>query len=104
MKGKPLADVAGQAPHHDAMRLTELTSTEIADLLTQMYAADHGHLDDALSQQQRTELADYLGCHEDARARAWEAWALELNPANWDATEYWLDVEFVEPCPEGQAV
>ncbi|OLV16869.1 hypothetical protein BOO71_0010474 [Deinococcus marmoris] len=52
-----------------------------------MYTADHGGQDDAPSQQQRTELADYLGCHEEARASAWEAWAAELNPADWDAAQ-----------------
>lgn len=60
-----------------AMRRADLTSIEIADLLSQMYTADHGGQDDAPSRQQRTELADYLGCHEEARASAWEAWAAE---------------------------
>ncbi|MFK7601913.1 hypothetical protein ACI3L1_06840 [Deinococcus sp. SM5_A1] len=45
-------------------------------------------------------LADYLGCHEEARAAAWAAWTAELNPLDWDGAEYWLDVEFVEPCLE----
>lgn len=82
----------------------DLTPTEIADLLSQMYEADCGNAADAPSQEQRTELADDLGCHEEARASAREAWCLELNPADGDATEYWLNVEFVEPCPEGRAV
>ncbi|CAM3517160.1 TerB family tellurite resistance protein [Deinococcus saxicola] len=86
------------------MRPADLTSTEIADLLSQMYVADHGHPDDAPGQQQRTELADYLGCHDEARASAWEAWSAELNPADWDTAEYWLDVEFIEPCPEQRAI
>lgn len=83
-----------------AMRPAHLTSVEIADLLSQMYAADCGNADDTPSLEQRTELADDLGCHEEARASAWQAWAAELNPADRDAAEYWLDVEFVEPCPE----
>ncbi|QLG13318.1 hypothetical protein HLB42_20540 (plasmid) [Deinococcus sp. D7000] len=82
----------------------DLTSAEIADLLSRMYEADCGDADDASSQEQRTGLADYLGCHEEARASAWEAWCAELNPADWDAAEYWLDVEFIEPCPEQRAV
>lgn len=82
------------------MRPADLTPVEIADLLARMYGADHSSQDDAPGQQQRTELADYLGCHEEARTSAWQAWSSELNPADWDAAEYWLDVEFIEPCPE----
>lgn len=69
-----------------------------------MYEADHGNPDDAPSPKQRTELADDLGCHEEARASAWEAWRLELNPADRGAAEDWLDVEFIEPCPQGRVV
>lgn len=53
---------------------------------------------------QRTELADYLGCPEEATASAWEACAAEPNPADWGAAEDWLDVEFIAPCPDGRAV
>lgn len=86
------------------MRPADLTPVELAALLAQMDTADHGGQNDAPSPQQRTELADSLGCPEEARASAWEAWAAELNPADWDAAEYWLDVEFTQPCPEGRAV
>ncbi|MBB6016827.1 hypothetical protein ACFP9V_19170 [Deinococcus radiopugnans] len=84
------------------MHPASLTAAEIADQLARMYAADHGLSDDVPTPEERTALADYLGCHEEARAEAWAAWAAELNPTERDAAEYWLDVEFVEPCPEGQ--
>lgn len=86
------------------MRFADLTPIETADLLARMYTADHGNQEDPPSPQQRTELADYLGCHEEARASAWEAWAVELNPIDWDTAQYWLDVEFVEPCPEQRMI
>ena len=68
------------------------------------YAADHGDSDDLPSAEERTALADQLGCHEEVRAAAWAVWAAELNPLDWDAVQYWLDVEFIEPCPEGRSV
>ena len=86
------------------MRPADLTPVEMAESLARMYEADHSGQDDAPSPQQRTELADYLGCHEEARASAWEAWSAELNPADWDTAEDWLDVEFTQPCPEGRAI
>lgn len=55
-------------PGPGVLRPAELISTEMADLLAQMYAAAHGQLDDARSTPQRT--ADYLGCHEEVRASA----------------------------------
>lgn len=85
------------------MRPVDLTPAEIVDQLARMYAADHGQLDDIPTAAERIALADHLGCHEEARAAAWAAWCAELNPAQWDEAEYWLDVEFVEPCPEGRA-
>ncbi|GGO22355.1 hypothetical protein [Deinococcus humi] len=51
------------------------------DQLARLYAADHGDSDDLPSPDEWTALADYLGCHEEARAAAWSAWAAELNPA-----------------------
>ncbi|MBB5362037.1 hypothetical protein [Deinococcus humi] len=84
------------------MRPADLTPDEIADQLARMYDADQGDSDDLSSAQERTALADYLGCHEDTRAAAWAAWSVELNPADWDTAQYWLDVEFIEPCPEHQ--
>lgn len=90
------------ASYPQPMRLSDLTPAEIADQLARMYAADHGRLDDAPTHEERTALADYLCCHEEVRVENWAAWAVDLNPADWDAAEYWLDVEFVEPCPEAR--
>ncbi|MDV6376012.1 hypothetical protein [Deinococcus arenicola] len=84
------------------MRLADLTPTEIVDQLARMHAADHGHSDDSPSPAEHTALADSLGCHAEARAAAWVAWCAELSPLDWDQAEYWLDVEFIEPCPEHQ--
>ncbi|CAM3160165.1 TerB family tellurite resistance protein [Deinococcus saxicola] len=75
------------------MRPADLTSVEIADRLARVYNADLGQSDDIPSPAERTTLADYLGCHEEARAAAWAA---ELNPLDWDQADYWLDVEFIE--------
>lgn len=47
-----------------------LTTAEIADLIGRMYAADQGESDDLRSAEERTALAYYLGCHEEARATA----------------------------------
>lgn len=82
------------------MRLSELTPTELADLLARAYAADHGEPGDALSAAERTALADYLGCHEDVRAAAFAVWCQELDGVTEDEAAYWLDVEFIQPCPE----
>ena len=49
-------------------------------------------------------LADYLGCHEDVRAAAFAVWCQELDGVTEDEAAYWLDVEFVEPCPEERSV
>lgn len=86
------------------MRLPELTPTELADLLARTYAADHGEGDDAPTPQERTALADFLGCHDDARDAAFAVWCLELNGVTEEEAEYWLDVEFSEPCHEERAV
>ncbi|WP_420594292.1 hypothetical protein [Deinococcus sp.] len=85
-------------------RFRDLTPVEIADVLARMYAADQGATGDAPTPAQRTALADYLGCHEDARAAAFEAWVPELVSVTADEAEYWLDVEFVEPCPEDRVI
>lgn len=84
------------------MRLSELTPTELADLLARAYAADHGEPGDALGAPERIALADYLGCHEDVRAAAFAVWCQELDGVTEDEATCLLDVEFVEPCPEGQ--
>ncbi len=86
------------------MHLSELTSTELADLLARAYAADHGEPGDALGAAERTALADYLGCHEEVRVAAFAVWCQELDGVTEDEAAYWLDVEFIEPCPEGRTV
>ncbi|CAM4295406.1 hypothetical protein [Deinococcus marmoris] len=86
------------------MRLPESTPTELANLLARAYAADHGNGDDGPSAAERTALADYLGCHKDVRAAALAVWCEELDGVTENEAEYWLDVEFVEPCHEERAV
>lgn len=82
------------------MRPADLTSFQIAEQLAWLYAADQGQPSDAPGMLPRVVLADHLGCHEEVRAQAWAVWAARLNPLDWDAAEYWLDVDFPEPCPE----
>lgn len=84
------------------MHPRDLTPIEIADLLDAMYRQDLGERGDGPDLATRSELADYLGCHEDARAAALEAWRELLAPdpsVDLEHVEYWLDVEFIEPCP-----
>ena len=50
----------------------------------------------------RLNLADDPGCHEYARAPAFAAWCSELAHPTGDEAASWLDVEFAEPCLEGQ--
>ncbi|OLV16877.1 hypothetical protein [Deinococcus marmoris] len=85
-------------------RLPDLTPAELAGLLTRAYAADYGEPGDAPSAAECTALADYLGCHEEMRAAAFAVWCQELNGVTEDEAEYWLDVEFIEPCHEERAV
>ncbi|MBB5234505.1 hypothetical protein [Deinococcus budaensis] len=87
------------------MRPADLTPIEIADLLDAAYRQDLGLQDGGPDPEKRAALADYLGCHEEARDEAWAAWTdLLENDLEMDVGEaaYWLDVEFVEPCPENQ--
>ena len=86
------------------MRLSELTPTELADLLSHAYAADHDELGDAPSAAERTALADFLGCHEEVRAVAFAVWCQELGGVTEDEAAYWLDVDFIEPCLEYQVL
>ena len=84
------------------MRPEDLTPPEITELLHRAYLQDLGEDVDEAGSDTRQALADYLGCHEEARAAAWDAWGdlLDDHPEiDSDAAEYWLDVEFVEPCP-----
>ncbi len=49
------------------------------------------------------DLADFLVCHPDVQAEAWAAWQeiiVEGGDIDEDEAQYWLDVEFAEPCPE----
>ncbi|SMB91201.1 hypothetical protein [Deinococcus hopiensis] len=84
------------------MRPADLTPVEIADQLHAAYQEDRRLAPAGPDEEERLALADYLGCHEEARAEAWEAWhtVLELEGHDVGDAEYWLDVEFVEPCPE----
>ena len=86
------------------MSLQDLSPAELAELLHRAYLQDLGDDVNEVSADTRQDLADYLGCHEEAKAAAWDAWSdlLDDHPEiDVDAAEYWLDVEFVEPCPEG---
>ncbi|WP_084047732.1 hypothetical protein [Deinococcus hopiensis] len=84
------------------MRYADLTPGEIADHLHDAYTRDRrlGIVPD--STPERQALADYLGCHKEARDEAWEAWrtVLEAEGHDLEDAEYWLDVEFAPPCPE----
>lgn len=84
------------------MRPAELTPVEIADQLHEAYLHDLGTRPHGPPPAQRTALADYLGCHEDAREHSWEAWTEQLTEDGLDLDEaqYWLDAEFIQPCPE----
>ena len=84
------------------MDVRSLTPVEIADLLDAAYRADQGEDVDAPDPFTRADLADRLGCNEDLREEAWIAWRYELGVEgrSVDDAEYWLDVEFVQPCPE----
>ncbi|MFC4638534.1 hypothetical protein [Deinococcus hohokamensis] len=84
------------------MRPADLTTPELVDLLDCIYRAHLDATDDSPGQDERAALADYLGCHPEVRDAVWEAWSAELTDAGQmlgDA-EYWLDVEFIEPCHE----
>ncbi|MFC4424884.1 hypothetical protein [Deinococcus navajonensis] len=87
------------------MRPADLTGPELAELLHRAYLSDLGDKAEALRADERAELADYLGCHPEAREAAWEAWTKAFDEASIDAeaAEYWLDVEFTEPCHEDRA-
>ncbi|UQN06677.1 hypothetical protein [Deinococcus sp. QL22] len=49
------------------------------------------------------QLADSLAYHPDLQTEAWAAWQELMGDGSAvaeDEAQYWLDVEFVEPCPE----
>lgn len=84
------------------MDVRDLTAVEIADLLDAAWREDQGEAVSGPDQETRTYLADRLGCDEDLRAEAWAAWRDDLiaDGRSLDDAEYWLDVAFVQPCPE----
>ena len=84
------------------MDVRDLTPIEIANLLDAAYRTDQGEVADGPDAATRSDLADRLGCDEDLRAEVWSAWRDELIAQGRDLNdaEYWLDTEFVEPCPE----
>ncbi|RJF75568.1 hypothetical protein D3875_00530 [Deinococcus cavernae] len=85
------------------MNPAELSSPEIADLINTAFLHVRGDSDTNISDEERTALADYLGCNEDVRQEVLAAWQEVLSEEpeiNVDEAEYWLDVEFIEPCPE----
>ncbi|UQN10125.1 hypothetical protein [Deinococcus sp. QL22] len=85
------------------MHPRDLTPAELADLLDDAYREDRGLGTAGLEAKVRLELADHLGCHPELQAQVWEVWQemliLEGDVEEGDAL-FWLDVEFVEPCPE----
>ncbi|MFB9995467.1 hypothetical protein ACFFLM_26400 [Deinococcus oregonensis] len=85
------------------MHPRDLSPIELADLLDAAYRQDRGWAEGGVGWMERGELANYLGCHPDVQAEAWAAWQ-ELMAEGSDIeegdAEYWLDVEFVEPCPQ----
>lgn len=85
------------------MQPSELSSVEIADLLNTAFLHDRGDAEDNITDDERTALADYLGCNEEARQEVLAAWRELLNEEpeiDVNDAEYWLDVEFASPCPE----
>jgi hypothetical protein len=85
------------------MHPRDLTPIELADLLDAAYRQDRGLSREGPAPELRVELADFLGCHSDVQAEAWAAWQelmTEGSDVDENEAEYWLDVEFVEPCPQ----
>ena len=84
------------------MGAPDLTPEEIAELLHRAYQADLGDKSTAPTADERIALADYLGCHPDARDAAWDVWSVLMQDTviDPDDAEYWLDVEFIDPCPQ----
>ncbi|WP_019584634.1 hypothetical protein [Deinococcus apachensis] len=81
------------------MRPADLTPAELVDLLDDAYQEDRGGPPAGLALAEREALADYLGCHEEARAEALHLWQERLawQGGDTDDAAYWLDVEFVGP-------
>lgn len=79
------------------MRPADLTTPEFVDLLDDAYQEDHGGPSSGLTLAERSALADYLGCHEEARAEVLHLWQERLAWQGGDPEDaaYWLDVEFM---------
>lgn len=56
------------------MNPSELSPPEIADLINIAFLHDRGDTDTNISEEERTALADYLGCNEDVRQEVLAAW------------------------------
>lgn len=84
------------------MNVRDLTPVELANLVEAAYRADQGEGVEAPDLDVRVVLADRLDCDEDLRAEPWAAWRDDMiaDGRSVDGAEYWLDVEFVQPCPE----
>lgn len=84
------------------MNVRDLSPVELADLLDAAWRADQGEAVSGPDGDTRTSLADRLGCDEDLRAETWAAWRDDLiaDGRSVDDVEFWLDVMFVQPCPE----
>ncbi|WP_019011624.1 hypothetical protein [Deinococcus aquatilis] len=85
------------------MHPRDLTAVELADLLDAAYRQDRGLTREGPDPEVRMELADLLGCHPDVQAEAWAAWQELMDEGgdiDEDEAEYWLHVEFIEPCPQ----
>lgn len=77
---------------------TQLTASETAFLLAELYwRAGQGWAPDTRHQV----LADFLGCHPEARDAAWDLWRTELELMGQDLGEPsgWLDFDFYEAVP-----
>ncbi|MFB9991205.1 hypothetical protein ACFFLM_04310 [Deinococcus oregonensis] len=81
------------------MHPRDLTAVELADLLDAAYRQDRSLSREGPDLVTRVELADFLGCHPEVQAEAWSAWQEILEAEDEDEAQYWLDVEFVEACP-----
>ncbi|WP_019586678.1 hypothetical protein [Deinococcus apachensis] len=79
------------------MRPADLTPAELVDLLDDAYQEDRGGPSSGLAPAERNVLADYLGCHGEARAEALHLWQERLAWQGGDGEDaaYWLDGEFV---------
>ena len=99
----PEVKVGGDAVlYPPLMHPASLPMGELTDLLDAAFRQDHGEGTPGPSPATRAALADYLGCHQEARDTVWEMWQWRLarsTVADLGRAEYWLDAEVAEPCP-----